>query len=230
MKFTLTILTAWLVYTTGAQTWVESANKLSGAPSKKEFVLTSKIPTSDKKKELKKFPINEAFSSIFMCDFLAQIMPADQEGVSSFSTFAVAKFSFDKNGGMAYIVENRFFDVVAANSEILRHYLVTVSKDGEIISTFVLGQGGTYFFANGDFGSCAQHDDANAMYLEWESRYSMNNDFSFVVQKKFITKDVVIDDKFAITKTLAVHGEDEPTTKLKVWLDQEGEIQYTELE
>lgn len=211
-----------------AQNWVDAANKLSDKPSTKEVVLAPKITEPNKKKQFSNFVFEETFSSLFMCDFLAHVLPSGS-GVSSFSSFAIAKFPYNKKGGMAYIVENRFFDVFASNSEIVRHYLVTVSEDGENLYSYVLGQGGTYFFPNGEFGSCAGHEDANAMYLEWTSKYKMNDDFTFFVQKNYSTKDVVIDDKYNIVKVLAEQNS-EGIVKMKVWIDEEGEIHSTEAE
>jgi hypothetical protein len=226
MKFTFTIAIAMAVLSSNSQSWVKEANNLSGKPSTKEVVLGTQLKESNKKMKLSGFDFEEAFSSIFMCDFLVNVIPSGS-GISTFSSYAIAKFPFDGQGGMAYIVENRFFDVFASNSEILRHYLVTVSGEGELLYPFILGQGGTYFFRNGEMGSCAQHEDANALYLEWESKYQMNSDFTFIVQKNYKTKDVLIDDNYNIIKILDEH-ESRPRSILKVWVDENGEIQEEE--
>jgi hypothetical protein len=223
-----------LCNTTGySQTWKEQADKLCKTPKKSTVVLLSKIKVADKKKELKGFPIEESFPAIFMCDFLANVMFTSEEiPVSSFSAFAISKFPFGKEGGMAYIIESRFFDFKTNNSEIVMHYLVTVSAQGEILYPFILGLGGTYLFPNGEYGACTSSDQANAMHLKWESNYVINNDFTFICQKEFTTHDVVIDTQHKIIKTFpkSEEGAKEPVGKIKVWIDDSGEIKYEDIQ
>jgi hypothetical protein len=70
------------------------------------------------------------------------------------------------------------------------------------------------------------------MHLKWESNYVINNDFTFICQKEFTTHDVVIDTQHKIIKTFpkSEEGDKEPVGKIKVWIDDSGEIKYEDIQ
>ncbi|HLP14192.1 MAG TPA: hypothetical protein VK177_19835 [Flavobacteriales bacterium] len=157
--------------------------------------------------------------SVYMCDFLI--------GKTNSVKYAFCKFSYNSNGAMAYVVEERISDPTSTGSEFKRYVLITLNKEREWVDQKVLAQQGQFFFRSSEAGSCAQTEGANALRVEHKGSFTINADNTLTVKTYTKQDDVDVDAKNKIRKTLNA-GEWSEVLNTSIVIEPEGTIAVKE--